>query len=261
MFVVQPIISRLDAAPFPLVQHTPGKADFLFDSTRDPNFASVSRYTLIFANGSLEDGPAVQQAIAALHTAGNGLIIAADGGARHALRLGLTPHIVIGDFDSLDAAEIAPLHAAGVELIRHPAHKNETDLELALLLAVSRGASPIHVIGGVGDRLDQTLANVYLLALPTLSEHEVRLVSGAQTTWLAYPGETLIRGDAGDTLSLIPLGGPVEGITTTHLEYPLRGETLSFGPARGISNVISQPGVSIHFEHGQMLLIHTVGRA
>jgi thiamine pyrophosphokinase len=220
-----------------------------------------NQYTLIFANGDLDDGPAVQSAITAMQSASDRLLIAADGGARHALHLGLTPHLVIGDFDSLTEDELDRLRTLDAELCRYPAHKDETDLELALLLAVERGANPIRVIGGIGDRLDQTLANVYLLALPQLRDHDVRLVSGKQTAWLAYPGETLIRGQPGDTLSLLPLGGPVEGIRTDGLEYPLRGETLAFGPARGISNVLQQTTASIRLDRGTLLLIHTIGRA
>ena len=221
----------------------------------------LGHYAIIFANGDLVDGPAVRQVLSELPMGPDGLLIAADGGARHALFLGLTPHLVIGDFDSLTEPELDQLASMGAELRRYPAHKDETDLELALLIAAARGANPIRVIGGIGDRLDQTLANVYLLALPQLRGHDVRLVSGKQTAWLVYPGETLISGQPGDTLSLLPLGGPVDDIRTAGLQYPLRGETLAFGPARGISNVLQSSPVHISFTHGTLLVIHTIGRA
>jgi len=89
----------------------------------------------------------------------------------------------------------------------------------------------------------------------------VRLVSHAQTTWLARPGETLMNGQAGDTVSLLPLAGDASGISTQGLEYPLRGETLSFGPARGISNVMLVHDARITFKSGLLLVIHTIGRA
>jgi len=219
------------------------------------------RYCLIFANGDLNDGPAVRAALDRLSTALNPLIIAADGGARHALAVGLTPQLVIGDFDSLSADELADLRTHGAVIQRHPAHKDETDLELTLLEAVKQGADPIRVIGGIGDRLDQTFGNVYLMALPAVRGVDVRLVSGKQTAWLAYPGVVTVAGQHGDTLSLLPVGGAVDGLVTDGLEYPLNGEALDFGPARGVSNVLLHDAAHIRFASGVLLLIHTIGRA
>ncbi len=218
----------------------------------------TSQAALIFANGDLNDGPAVRAVLARWPDA---YVIAADGGARNALSCNLIPHLIIGDFDSLMPAELRMFEAQGAEVRRFPAHKNETDLELALLTAVEQERSPIRVLGGVGDRLDQTFANVYLLALPALRDCDVRLVAGKQTAWLAWPGVALIAGQPGDTLSLIPLSGAAEGISTEGLEYALQGETLHFGPARGISNVLTREEAEVRFEAGLLLLIHTVGHA
>jgi len=218
----------------------------------------TSQAALIFANGNLNDGPAVR---AVLERWPDAYVIAADGGARNALACNLIPHLIIGDFDSLMPAELRMFEAQGAEIRRHSPHKNETDLELALLMAAEQGRNPIRVLGGVGDRLDQTFANVYLLALPALRESDVRLVAGRQTTWLAYPGATLITGQPGDTLSLVPLSGAAEGIRTDGLEYALHGEALHFGPARGISNVLTHEAAEVRFETGLLLLIHTIGRA
>ncbi|MHB8628619.1 MAG: thiamine diphosphokinase [Aggregatilineales bacterium] len=224
--------------------------------------ASASkRFGLIFANGELNDGPAVRSALAKFLDSPATLIIAADGGARHAQALGLAPHLVVGDFDSLTEAELDGLRVAGAELRHFSAHKDESDLELAILAAIDANCDSICVIGGIGDRLDQTLANVYLLVLPALCGRDVWLVAGKQTVWMAYPGETQIPGLPGDTLSLIPLNGEVSGIVTDGLEYPLRNETLTYGPARGISNVLLRESASIRFERGVLLLIQTIGRA
>jgi thiamine pyrophosphokinase len=220
-----------------------------------------SRYCVIFANGDLNDGEAVRAVLDQVAATPDPLIIAADGGARHALTVGLTPHMVIGDFDSLSEAELADLQARGSVIQRHPTHKDETDLELTLIEAVAQHGSPIRVIGGVGDRLDQTFGNVYLMALPAVRDVDVRMVAGKQTIWLVYPGTVVVSGQPGDTLSLLPVGGHVTGIVTNGLEYALRGETLAFGPARGVSNVLLGTSAQIQFESGVLLLIHTIGRA
>ena len=213
---------------------------------------------LIFANGDINDGPFLRRA---LEFAPGALIVAADGGARLAQHFGLPINTVIGDMDSLSAAELAGLEQQGAEIHRFPEEKNETDLELALTWAARRGIAWIRVIGGIGDRLDQTMSNVYLLALPVLKGCDVRLVAGKQETRLLYPGETVIEGTKGDTISLIPLGGAAQGIRTENLYYPLQDEPLLFGPARGISNVMESGRARVTFRQGLLLVVHTLGRA
>lgn len=213
--------------------------------------------SLIFANGDINDGQMVQRAIS---FAPDSLIIAADGGARVAAHFGLSIDAVIGDMDSLSEAEIATL-AAEAEILRYPEAKNETDLELALTYAVERGARWIRILGGVGDRLDQTLSNVYLMALPILQDCDVRMVAGKQETWLIGAGTHEIEGAAGDTVSLIPLTGTVRGVQTDGLHYPLRDEDLLFGPARGVSNVMNGEHASVTVRDGVLLVVHTLGRA
>ncbi len=213
---------------------------------------------LIFANGDVYDGSMVRDA---LRKASAPHVIAADGGARVATYYGWRVQTVVGDFDSLSAEEQAELHADDTEFINFPPEKDYTDLELALKLARERGADWIRIIGGAGNRLDQTIGNMYLLALPELEGCDVRLLAGNQAVWLVHPGTHTVQGDEGDTISLIPLGGAVHGIRTQGLYYPLHGETLAFGPARGISNVLTQAQATVSTEEGVLLVIHTKGRA
>jgi thiamine pyrophosphokinase len=214
--------------------------------------------TLIFANGDANIGPMVQRA---LDSAPDAWVVAADGGARQAQHFGRTVHTLIGDMDSLIAAEVAAVAAGGATIYRHPEEKDETDLELALTWAANNGATWIRVIAGIGDRLDQTLSNVYLLALPILHGRDVRLVAGKQEAWLLYPGENVIAGATDDTLSLLPISGEARGIRTENLYYPLRDETLTFGPARGISNVMQGETAGVALREGVLLAVHTIGRA
>jgi thiamine pyrophosphokinase len=213
---------------------------------------------LIFANGDTNDGAMVQRA---LTTAPNAWVVAADGGARQAQHYGRKIHTLIGDMDSLSAAEVDALTTSGAQVYHYPDEKDETDLELALTWAANAGAAWIRIVAAIGDRLDQTLSNVYLLALPVLQGRDVRLVAGKQEAWLLYPGEHHIEGAAGDTLSLIPIGGEARGIRTENLYYPLRDETLRFGPARGISNVLQSDTATVSLREGVLLAVHTIGRA
>lgn len=172
---------------------------------------------------------------------------------------GLTPHVVIGDFDSLSASEIAALEAKNVTLMRYPPEKDETDLELALKWVVAQGVSHIDIIGASGQRVDQSLGNIYLLALPELIDHHVCIVADNQRVFLLRAGSHTIHGGRDDTVSLLPLHGDVTNITTHNLYYPLNGESLYFGPARGMSNVMLADTAQISFDSGLLLVVHTIG--
>jgi thiamine pyrophosphokinase len=186
------------------------------------------------------------------------LLIAADGGGNALYAAGLTPHLVVGDLDSLEPAASDAFAASGATIVRHPAEKDETDLELALLAAVAHGATRIDVLGALGGRWDQGLSNVALLALPELAGRRVRLLDTAQEAYLAR-GETPIAGMLGETVSLLPLGGPARGITTRGLRYPLAGAELRFERSRGVSNQISAPPASVTVGEGLLLVVRHFG--
>lgn len=183
------------------------------------------------------------------------LLIAADGGALPLLRVGLPPHLVIGDLDSLDAASESALAARGVELRRFPREKDETDLELALLHAAASGATAIDILGALGGRWDHTLANVAMLALPELRGCRARLVADRQALFLVRDS-ALLEGRVGDTVSLLPLTAEACGVTTRGLLYPLDEATLHYERARGVSNVLLDPPGLVTLREGLLLVVH-----
>ncbi len=205
----------------------------------------------LFANGDLPQvgwiRPLLKQATA---------VIAANGGAAHLYRLGHPPDIIIGDLDSLPSNVQDWVDTAVTRIISFPAAKDETDLELALLYAVANYPDDIAVIGAFGGRLDQTLANILLLVHPDLSARRVELITPYERAWLVTEA-TKIRGQPGDTVSLIPLGGDVFILETTGLQWTLRNEKLTFGPARGVSNVMLSEEAAVSIESGVLLCIHT----
>jgi len=184
------------------------------------------------------------------------LIIAADGGANWLAEVGIRAHVLIGDLDSASPAAQRALREAGCEVLRFPAHKDETDTELALAEAAARGAAQITLLGAIGGRIDHTLANILLLAMPRLAGVPTYIYDGQ--SWLSLVrGYAAIRGAVGDLVSLIPIAGDAEGVLTEGLEYALHGETLRFGPARGISNVLTSPEASVTVQAGLLILVHT----
>ena len=181
-------------------------------------------------------------------------LIAADGGARHCLALGIRPRMVIGDLDSLQEAELAQLKDDGVEIIQYPRRKDYTDLELALRYVQNLEVEEVLILGALGERWDQTIANILLPAsLPSLRIH---IIDRNQEIFFLSSGDQLeLHGRPGDTVSLIPLAGKAQGVTTQNLEYPLHLEDLQLGSTLGISNALLSERGSVSLQTGLMLCV------
>jgi thiamine pyrophosphokinase len=218
------------------------------------------QHALVLADGTVEPVAEIDRSWPGW-SAGVDLVIAADGGARHARALGVRVDRWVGDGDSIDAADLVHLAEAGVAIDRANVDKDETDAELAVLAAVEAGVERVTIVGALGgDRVDHELGNVWLLAHPSLDGRDARLVGGRTRIRLLSPGRTELVGRSGDGVSLLPFGGDVAGITTDGLRYPLRDEPLVIGRSRGLSNVRTQGGAVVEFQAGRLLVVETPAR-
>ena len=181
-------------------------------------------------------------------------VVAADGGLERAVSLGLEVDVVVGDLDSVSPAALARAEAAGTRVVRHPAAKDATDLELALDEAVALGARRVLVVGSGGGRLDHLLASLLVLGSDRYEALEMDALVGDALVHVIR-GTRRLRGTPGDVVTLLPLGGSAEGVTTEGLEYPLSGETLEPGSSRGVSNVFTAAGVRVTVERGVLLAV------
>jgi thiamine pyrophosphokinase len=196
---------------------------------------------------------------------GSGAVIAADGGARHAAGLGLRIDTWVGDGDSIPANALEALAASGVTIRRVAEAKDESDTELAVLEALARNPDDIVIVGALGGvRIDHTIANIGLLAMPQLSDLPITLLDERARIRLITapgPGGAEVRfplpGTAGDRVSLLPYGEGVAGVTTHGLAYPLADEPLPPGPARGLSNVRVSTDAAVTVRSGRLLVIET----
>ena len=205
---------------------------------------------ILFANGELPAPGKIRQQ---LHK--DDLLIAVDGGLRHITSLGLSPSIIIGDMDSIDRAQLEQHRAQGIDIRTYPREKNETDLEIALEIAQSYSPAEIILVAALGGRLDQTLANIFLLTRQDLASFNIRLIDGTTEVFLIRRS-TKIYGSPGETVSLLPLNGPAIGISTTGLKYALLNETLYPERTRGISNQLFAPQAEVTLTSGMLLCIH-----
>lgn len=186
------------------------------------------------------------------------LVIAADSGLQHAAELGIAVDLVVGDLDSVSEAVLAGAERRGAAVERHPADKDATDLELALAAARRRGAARVVVVGGAGGRLDHLLANALLLGNDAYADLELEWrAAGSRAVVVRDAAE--VAGAPGDLVSLLPLGGPAHGVTTSGLRWPLDGETLPAGATRGVSNEMTAAAATVAVDAGSLLMIHTPG--
>lgn len=205
---------------------------------------------IIFANGEL---PNVEKASALIKQ--DDFIICADGGTHHALTLGLIPNLIIGDMDSLPPSfQISTFNG---EVLQFPRDKNETDLELAISHAITLNPSEILIIAALGGRIDQTLANIALLAHFQLATFNLKLTDGLEEILLCKD-QVEINGRSGDIISLIPWQGNVEGVTTQNLKWKLNNEILFFDKTRGISNEMISDTAIISIKKGLLLIVHRI---
>ncbi len=203
---------------------------------------------LIVAGGARPD----PQVIKALPAAD--LIVAADGGADHALALGLSVDCLVGDLDSISVEGLKRMHAGGIDIREFPSRKAETDLELAFARAMESEPDRVVVIGIGGGRLDHQLANYTVLTSDRYHRALVEgLVGSARLT--VVRGTVSLTGALGETVSLISVRGQVEGVTTQGLEYPLEGEPLYAGSARGVSNRFIATEATVTVEQGVLLAV------
>jgi thiamine pyrophosphokinase len=197
---------------------------------------------LIFANG---DGPS--EALVASLMVDAPLVIAADGGARHALACGIVPRAVVGDLDSIndELREAIPS-----DRFHRIPRLDITDLEKAVAYALEQGCGDIDIVGAGGGRSDHAIANLSVLVIhrgaAQISVHdelfEISLVDG----------ETVIEGEPGTVVSLVAIG-ECKGVTTRGLRWPLHDFTLPFGP-RGVHNEIAESPASVSVRSGDLLL-------
>jgi len=186
-------------------------------------------------------------------------VVAADGGALALERWKLLPHLVVGDMDSLGDAGVERFARQGIPVTKFPATKDESDLELAVAQAIAAGATEIVLLGALGgERLDHEAANLLLLADPGYDGVRIEARRGAlRIRAIRGEGSLSLAGPVEALVTLIPVNGDAEGVTTEGLRYPLRDETLRFGRARGLSNEVDSLPAKVTVRKGSLLVFET----
>ena len=179
-------------------------------------------------------------------------VIAADSGVRHAAVLGVWPDLIVGDFDSATAGDLAAYQEVSRET--YPARKDALDLELALQSAKARGATHFILVGALGGRLDQTLAALFIAA-KLCAQAPVLLHSGHSAAYPLRTGDTLtLTLPAGKIFSVLSLS-PHSRLSLAGSSYPLDDADLPFGVGLGVSNETTALPLSVTLHSGSALLL------
>lgn len=180
-----------------------------------------------------------------------GLIIAADSGYDLAVGAGYAVDVLVGDMDSIET-EVIPGH---VVVERHSTDKDATDLELALARVISQTPQRVVVVGGAGGRVDHEIATAALLCSERWEGiDEIDWVTDRGWSYVIR-GRRILHGDAGDLISLIPMGGSAHEVTTKGLRWDLTSATMYPGTTWGVSNEFAGPVADIRVGTGCLLAV------
>lgn len=206
---------------------------------------------LIIAYGTLKSCEYLVQ-----ESSSSDVVISADGGLEYALRCGITPDYMIGDFDSVSKEILERFRAAGVKAVTFPPEKDYTDTELCIKKAIELGAEEICIAAGIGSRIDHSLGNIGLLHILTSKGIRACIMTDDCTIYMCRNSNFVLKGTIGDIVSIIPYGGNAEGITLKGLKYPLDNADIPLGKPTGVSNVMVDKECSISIKKGEIIIVH-----
>ncbi|MBQ8447392.1 MAG: thiamine diphosphokinase [Clostridia bacterium] len=178
-------------------------------------------------------------------------IICADNSFPLAIDQGITPHLIIGDFDT--GAPVS--FPEKTEIMRFPIEKDDSDTMLCVKEAMRRGFTEITVAGGLSGRLDHTFANLQMLAYGASLGTSITVKDGENEAFLLRPGKVTLPSKKGFTLSVFSYGEKASGISLRGVKYPLENGELSNLFPLGLSNEITGESAEIAFTEGLLLII------
>ncbi len=183
------------------------------------------------------------------------LVICADGGVKLAEKWRLRPDVIIGDQDSISDASLRYWQKRQVQLIKYPAEKDHTDLELAVNFAVAAGVREISLFGAWGSRADHSLGNIALLYRLAKEGLKNELFTSKNRLTAISQGECTAETAVGSAVSLLPLDQEVKSVYTKGLYYPLSGQSLFQGTTLGVSNKAVAERVYVSCAAGVLLAV------
>ncbi len=207
---------------------------------------------VVFAGGSVENPILIKELLPSVS-----LIICADSGVNHCENMGISAHIIVGDFDSADLECVRNMNCAeNAEIIVLNPVKDDTDTEFSICKAMELGAKRIYLVGGLGTRLDHSLANIFLMEKCWKSGVELIILNEKNTIHYLANSSITLQKDRKKYYSVLPLEESV--VSNKGFGYPLNKEILYRDSSRGVSNELVEDYGSITVHNGAVLVIESV---
>ncbi|MCI8668349.1 MAG: thiamine diphosphokinase [Lachnospiraceae bacterium] len=189
-------------------------------------------------------------------------IIAVDGGLESAMKMNLVPGYIVGDFDTV-SKDILDSYRTNPNIVfrQFQPEKDFTDTQSAINLAVELGTLSITIFGGIGTRMDHSLANIQLLQMPLEQGIEAVIINSHNRIRLlgVKRKEIELKKSEYKYVSIIPMSQCITGLTLTGMKYPLRNyemyidQTISLG----VSNEIIEEPAAVKLKSGKIILIES----
>ncbi|HIT52443.1 MAG TPA: thiamine diphosphokinase [Candidatus Fimivicinus intestinavium] len=180
-------------------------------------------------------------------------LLCVDGGYLHARRMGLCPDLLLGDFDSSRLPE-----DLSCEILSYPPEKDDTDMLLALKAGLERGFRDFLILGGLGGRLDHTVANFTVLAYALEHGAGAVLRDEKNIAFLLRNGSVSVPFRPGFKMSVFPYGGAAQGVCLRGVQYPLESYYMPAYCTLGVSNEVLPSGAEVSVASGTLLLLFSM---
>lgn len=211
--------------------------------------------TLIITGGTIEDDFALKY----MEEWQPDYVLAADKGMEFCYRAGIKPDCIIGDYDSAEEEVLTYFRSKdGIEWHDYNPEKDYTDTEIAVMHAIEKKSSAVHILGATGTRLDHVIGNIQLLS--KLSEHQMegRIIDPCNRIRLVAGRAVLSREKQfGTYVSLLPLTTALKGVTLEGFKYPLTDAKITSDNTLGVSNEIIEEEAVVTIEDGIGILIES----
>lgn len=182
-------------------------------------------------------------------------IICADGGYTHAHLEGIKPNVIIGDFDSMNCDPVGFVPGHDCEVIRLSAEKDDTDTMICLKYGIEHGYENFFILGGLGGRLDHTIANLQTMSYAIDYQKSIWFLDGKNRTTLRNPGNLTIHKIEGSKISLFTFTDFCDGVCISGVRYPLENCYLTNSFPLGVSNEFLEEAANISHSSGKLLII------
>ena len=203
----------------------------------------ADRKVVILANGLF---PKAQQGLDLLKAADQ--LICCDGAADKLIAKGMSPHVIVGDMDSV-SGEVREQYAS---IIIHSDDQESNDLTKAVHYCIDKGYLSVSILGATGMREDHTLGNISLM-LEYYPRIEVQIISDYGIFFLVRSGEQ-VRSFVGEKISFFSIDNRVS-VSSTGLLYQLNDVRLA-NWYRATLNEATADQFTLNFESNLPLIVY-----